>query len=112
MSNAEFDRLLAAMPRIADAIKVFESPEVQKAALQALVDAALADRRQAAGPPPVGVERDALIQTLNARHIAEHGRPISADKLVEQVRAAGHGISKTTALAILAELNGRPKSVE
>jgi hypothetical protein len=55
----------------------------------------------------VPIDRDELIRSLNARHVEEHGRPISADKLVEQVRANGHKLGKVTALQVLADINGR-----
>ena len=55
----------------------------------------------------VPIDRDELIRSLNAEHIEEHNRPISADKLVEKVRANGHKLGKVTALQILADLNGR-----
>jgi hypothetical protein len=55
----------------------------------------------------VPIDRDELIRSLNAKHVEEHNRPISADKLVEQVRANGHRLGKVTALQILADLNGR-----
>lgn len=58
-----------------------------------------------------GQDRDELIRELNAKHLAEHGRPISADKLVDAVRAKGHRLGKQTALQILADLNHPPTTL-
>jgi hypothetical protein len=52
--------------------------------------------------------REDAVRAAYDAHVEEHGRPISADKLVEQVRAAGHRLGKATALRILADLNNPP----
>lgn len=53
--------------------------------------------------------REDVIREAYDAYRKEHERPISADKLMEQVRAAGFGLSKATALQILADLNSPPK---